>query len=423
MNINIKQPIDTYPANATPGEFPLTLAACIKFEKANDKTSLIQFEIGDALIAECGPVTAKGVRTGRSSTAIEAAHEYLASKGYKYALDSLKHLRLTSSRFEAPNRLRSLSWTAHFEARSPDVLRKAIEAYPDETITVAMIREFRTRPQFVAEHAVSKRIARASEATKPGPATFRSFADLARGDEIAALFLSCGHARTMIQRLAKDRGGKDIWSLILQSRDAGFLTHGTNPSLPTIKLLFPDAPLSWTKNYLLTEAKDRAYIRDELMPAMIANKEALIATPERIEIILREHFAKVGHQKKLAAIEVKAEVAKAVMNPHEKEVFLFGKRFWPIVEKTNSDYDFEQLTAAWFTVNDMWGLGKSGGQSAGACAHAVRFAVGRLERYATGQEATPVRNNFRRVFHVMRSIADALEKPEGDKFDPPMKPR
>jgi hypothetical protein len=44
----------------------------------------------------------------------------------------------------------------------------------------------------------------------------------------------------------------------------------------------------------------------------------------------------------------------ACWNPNEKEVILFGKRFWPIIEKTQFDYDYEQLTAAWFTFNDIW---------------------------------------------------------------------
>lgn len=132
------------------------------------------------------------------------------------------------------------------------------------------------------------------------------------------------------------------------------MTRGTNPQTPNIKLLFPDAPIGWAKNYLLSEPKDRAYIHDELMPAAIANKDAIIAEPEKIETILREHFARVGHAKKIAEVERKAGIAKTVMNPLEKEVILFGKRFWPIVDKTQFDYDYDQLTAAWFTFNDVW---------------------------------------------------------------------
>jgi hypothetical protein len=226
----------------------------------------------------------------------------------------------------------------------------------------------------------------------------------------------------MITRLAKEkRGGKEIWSLILQAKDEGFLTRLAEPTIPTIKFLFPDAPASWTKNYLLTEAKDRAYVRDELMPAAIANKDAIVAAPEQIEIILREHFARVGHAKKMAEVERKAEATRQVMNPNEKEIILFGKRFWPIVEKTQFDYDYNQLTAAWFAFNDIWLMARLG-NSPGGCAHGVRFAVQRLIRYSNGQESTPVRNNFRLVFGAMLAIADALEANPGGKFDPPLLP-
>jgi hypothetical protein len=291
-----------------------------------------------------------------------------------------------------------------------------------------MAKEWRITPKEKIERAVAKRMERAAKIVQPTgtamqPVRFRSFDGLERGDEIAAIFSAKGRGRAIISSLAKERGGKELWSLFLQAKDAGFLTRGTDPKIPTIKMLFPDAPISWAKNYLLTEAKDREYIRDELMPAAITNRDAIIAEPERIEIILREHFGRVGHAAKKVIDEKKLVAARKTMSGDHKDVVLFGKRYWPLIDKSHFDYDFEQLSAAWWSFNDMWIMARLG-NSPGACAHGIRFLVGRLQRFVSGQDAgSPVRENMRRMLYVIADLADALEACPDGVCDPPTFPR
>jgi hypothetical protein len=62
--------------------FPLTLAACKKGDFSN-------WEIGDALIKECGPPGTVGIHNG-SFERIEAAAKYLANNGLEFQPKSLK---------------------------------------------------------------------------------------------------------------------------------------------------------------------------------------------------------------------------------------------------------------------------------------------------------------------------------------------
>jgi hypothetical protein len=100
-------------------KFPLTLAAVKKGESS-------LWDIGDALIKECGPPSKNGIKDGGSSR-LGAASEYLRENGgYDYGVSALKDIRITAFNFRPLARDPGLSFAVHRLARTPERLQAII---------------------------------------------------------------------------------------------------------------------------------------------------------------------------------------------------------------------------------------------------------------------------------------------------------
>jgi hypothetical protein len=100
-------------------KFPLTLAAVKKGESS-------LWDIGDALIKECGPPSEHGRRNG-SLNKLEAASGYLRENGgYDYSVTTLSYMRTTAFNFQIAERQSGLSFAVHRAARTPERLEAII---------------------------------------------------------------------------------------------------------------------------------------------------------------------------------------------------------------------------------------------------------------------------------------------------------
>jgi hypothetical protein len=110
-------------------EFPLFLAA-----HKNHDGSL--WEIGDALIAECGPPT-------RDLKKLRAVGAYLLENGgYEYSASYLAKLRRVAYSFQSAARKPEISWAAHCAARKPEILEWIIAGTPKgTTITQSWVKK------------------------------------------------------------------------------------------------------------------------------------------------------------------------------------------------------------------------------------------------------------------------------------------
>lgn len=115
-------------------EFPKTLAAARNAEKS-------QWNIGDAILEECGPPGEDNSNNG-SWQKIEAASKALHLEGLEYAANSLRIYRDVCYSFPLARRLASVSFSVHVEAGSPEMLNKIIaELEHGERLTLALSRE------------------------------------------------------------------------------------------------------------------------------------------------------------------------------------------------------------------------------------------------------------------------------------------
>jgi hypothetical protein len=112
---------------------------------------------------------------------------------------------------------------------------------------------------------------------------------LNRADEVYAIFQE-PNCRVTLVKAIRSYGGSKIWNLVLQAIDAGFLTP-TQKSFaqPNLGFLFPNAPQRFRNKYLLTDRRDLKTVEQAIMPAAIANQAAILAAPENIETIIRDH--------------------------------------------------------------------------------------------------------------------------------------
>jgi hypothetical protein len=118
-------------------DFKKTIAAVQKRERCN-------WEIGDALIDECGPPSEHGVQDGSHAALKAAAAAIEAAKVEGYTANYLARLRIVS--FNFPKRVRrpnSLSWEVHASAGTPEMLDVIVEAAGKKPVTQTVARTMR----------------------------------------------------------------------------------------------------------------------------------------------------------------------------------------------------------------------------------------------------------------------------------------
>jgi hypothetical protein len=176
---------------------------------------------------------------------------------------------------------------------------------------------------------------------------------LPRAAEIAAIFQNKDtHCR--IAKVVK--GQPEIWELMLAALDGGIMVRNkriVGQHRASLRMLFPNAPLKLAQQIDLRKGPERAFVRDLLLPAMIADRKALLKNPNRLVPIMhqcgRHHIVTRRQERHKEA----AQQALASMPSGQSEVIMFGERLWPRTHDRHGSYDFEQLTAAVWTFREF----------------------------------------------------------------------
>jgi hypothetical protein len=189
----------------------------------------------------------------------------------------------------------------------------------------------------------------------------------------------------------------------------------------TARVLFPNSPRTFWQKYNLTDARSRVHVRDVIMPAAIANREAILAAPKQIEEILAAHMRKEGIAARQANEERKHAEALQRLPSTECEVIIFGERLWP--RPDNATYDFDQLRAAVWYFRDLntWLSGSRDGASVGSRALILRLTTKWFGEYVQRAiESSRDQAKIRRVFTLIDQLTRLLERnPEGECRWPP----
>lgn len=239
-----------------------------------------------------------------------------------------------------------------------------------------------------------------------------------RASELAALCMN-SNARTTIGNLVKGPGGKDIWELILAAMDAGFITkHNLGFKLPSLRVLFPNAPLRYCRLYNLSASRDRNMVRDQIFPAALANRDAILAAPDQLEVIIKAHLRKANAISQQAVVQQRVEKKIVAMPAHEKEIIMFGERLWPRID--DQSYDYDQVRAAiWYFCDQNRWLELTG-QNVASRAICIRFSTKYFYEYIGRTDPPDNPHKIKRVFHLVQHLAGLMEKnPDGECKLPP----
>jgi hypothetical protein len=108
-----------------------------------------RWDLGDALVAECGapdPTSAGYDGPGK----LRAAWHYMRKNGYDCSLEDLSELRRVAYVFRQSTRRLDISWDLHAESGTPEMLQAIMDSIPNGTSLtksyIASIRKQRDRP-------------------------------------------------------------------------------------------------------------------------------------------------------------------------------------------------------------------------------------------------------------------------------------
>jgi cyclic nucleotide-binding protein len=174
-----------------------------------------------------------------------------------------------------------------------------------------------------------------------------------RADEVYSTFLD-KDARSIVGKAIAGKGGADIYDMILESLDLEFLQPNRRSlGRPNLRMLFSLGSHTFSQRFDLTNNKQRATVRNEIFPAMIANREAILASPDSLEKILEEHKLRVAQKTRDASDEIKFAQARERMGPGEQEIIMYGQRFWPVIDNRMGVYDYATLCLAIWHFQDQ----------------------------------------------------------------------
>lgn len=246
-----------------------------------------------------------------------------------------------------------------------------------------------------------------------------------RGDEVTAIYASVD-ARTTIGKAVRGRGGKEIWALILQAVDAGFLTRTeTQFATMNLRILFPCIPKAFGNRFDLIAPKDRQKVRDDIMPAALANRTAILASPERMEFILIAHGRAQEDAARNRAAKRRVDDALRAMPVSQREVIMFGERVWPRVDHRLGSYEYDQLCAAIWYFSDLnsWLESSTSGASAKSRAIIIRLSTRWPEEYIDRACDGDARAKMKKVYSLVHTITRLLEDNPGAECVMPPTPK
>jgi len=240
-----------------------------------------------------------------------------------------------------------------------------------------------------------------------------TFYEAPRSQEVADVFTE-KDTRATLGRVWKSHAGKQIWDMILTAIDNGLCVRTERAfKNPTLGLLFPTGPSSFTRVYLLDNLKQRKHVRDVLLPQMIACKDQLLAEPERMREILSSHSATQQAKVQAEVRNQQRQQAIRTMAATEQELMMFGVPVWPRLDDRQGAYDYDQIRAAIWTFRDLLSWNKiTNDNSPASIGIRMRLSMKWYNEYlirTDPRRENPMRRIFSLLFWLSKLYEDAPE--------------
>jgi hypothetical protein len=247
-----------------------------------------------------------------------------------------------------------------------------------------------------------------------------------RGEEVYSTFLN-KDARYIVGKAISGRGGAEIYDMMLQALDWGFLQPNQNGfGMPNLRMLFSLGSKSFCRRFDLTNPKQRTKVRDEIFPAMIINREAILASPDSLEKILDAGKRRVAQEARDALDEARLAEARGKMGPGEQEIIMYGQRFWPVIDNRMGVYDYATLCLAIWHFQDQlrWVSMSRAGETVASQVIMLRLGTKWLYQLAThGELGDKTRQRLKMFCTVIGTLADEYANNPRGECRPPVTPK
>src|SRR5262249_45833826 len=166
--------------------------------------------------------------------------------------------------------------------------------------------------------------------------------------------------------------------------------------------------------------------RKNISPAMLANHEAILASPDGLEKILDDYNRQIAEQARKTHDEKRFAEAKEKMGSDEEEIIMYGQRFWPVIDNRMGVYDYPTLCLAIWHFQDQlrWLSMSRAGESIGSQVIILRLGTKWLYQLAQqGEFGDKTRQRLKMFCTIIGTLADEYAaNPTGD-CRPPVTPK
>ena len=230
-------------------KFPLCDAAVRKMEGG-------EWDLADAILAECSETGEDGVRNGSHAKMEAMRAEIAQNHGVELSLERIRKLRKVASTFPPGRRRPAVSLEGHLEAGTPEALDALIKSAPDGTaLTRAVIRQ--------PKHPTEKAEQDAAEGRTPSPSRgpahgfAKSCRQLERKTQLERERESASSVRELCRSIGKEpepfspplapegEPSRTVAEDLEQSIRVLLMSHGFDPSGPRSRRL----PTSWQQSW------------------------------------------------------------------------------------------------------------------------------------------------------------------------------
>lgn len=251
------------------------------------------------------------------------------------------------------------------------------------------------------------------EAPKVEVSTRSPLSGFKRADEVSAIYTN-KYTRASIAKIVKERGGSDLWKLLLEALDSGLL-EPTDIKLAnhlSLKLLFPETSQSYAQRFNLAHAKDRQLVRTRILPAVLACRDLIQQNPDQLGQIVDEYWRREDERIEAEKAAQKMRQKIEALPSNQQEVIMFGFRLWPKTDNQFYGYDDLRYGIWWFNDLNRWIDTTADPASRGQM---MRHVIGRIHTFSKHCLPVECRAPLEHMFGIVRELSRLMvQNPKGE---------
>ena len=240
---------------------------------------------------------------------------------------------------------------------------------------------------------------------RPSPISHLPESDLVGGHLLAV------ETRLALSKFVKERGGRAVWNLVIESIKRGYFGEPSDASIkiPSLRLVMPWLPARALREFDIRKPKVQDLVREVIFP-LLDNESHLRSTEHhhKIEGRIEARRRQIEEQQRREIIlsQHKEQVAQSTLPVNEQPVIAYGDPLWPPLGDLSARFTFEELCHACWYADYFMGIARPDWKP-----RELAMAARHLTKYIE-----PLRPGFVRAVDAIFNAYQA--QPDGEKRFP-----